>query len=493
MTMNTVMGFAAPVAGAAAQQPAAAGQAADAASQTGQNGGAFGRMLVARVSDAGAANRQDIPAQTAVPIAYSMSGGEWADLLGGSAGQSLFDKLDALLQLTESGAEPISDEQQAEIDAALKELQAIMMALFGIPLPLPHAGQAEQTADRTANIAVEAETADGYASRGGLHETIAFLRSFLAEGAFRPLTRQESALFEAQIDRLQRALAAADETVADAEAGRQAAADARTIAVETRSSAETLLARLARPMQASVAAVVTEAQRQSGAQSAAAQTAAMTGADANVPAAAQNAQPQIAAPADAAQAAAMESAELSPIAQAVQPTAANAAPGTARTEAAVRQPVNTVPVERFHEVISGMAVRQMSLSSSNGVSEARIRLVPEHLGEVSVRITLQNGQLTAQFVTESAAAKELIENQFVALRGVLQNQGIQVERLEVAQGNAAAQSQMFQEQRQRGGQTRHEGGREKRADDALPVFETELIEQAAIRELGYGRAINVTA
>ena len=135
----------------------------------------------------------------------------------------------------------------------------------------------------------------------------------------------------------------------------------------------------------------------------------------------------------------------------------------------------------------------MSLSARTGVSEARILLVPEHLGEVAVRITLQNGQLTAQFVTENAIAKDLIENQFVALRGALQSQGIQVDGLEVTYGSAAAQSQLFQEQRQRGGQDRHEGGRENRPDDALPVFETELLEQAAIRELGYGRAINVKA
>ncbi|AGA58221.1 flagellar hook-length control protein [Thermobacillus composti KWC4] len=490
MSMNPAMIIAASVAGASAQQLAATGQTAEANPQSGQNGGAFGRMLVAQVSDAGGAVRQDSQTQAAQRIACQLSSGEWADLLGGATGKSLFDKLDALLQLTENGAEPLTEEQKAEIDAALEELQAVMMAMFGIPLPLPNAGQAEEAPVQPADMAAEADTADGVAFRGGLHETIAFVRAFLAEGAFRPLTRQESARFEALIDRLQQALTAADEANRDAAAEARQTVDIKTTGTETRSSAEALLARLARPMQASVAAVVTEAQRQSGVQTGTVQTAALTGANVNGPAA--NAQLQTIAAEDAVQAAAAETADLTPITQAVGPQSASAAAETARTEAAVRQPVHTVPVERFHEVISGMAVRQMNLSASNGVSEARILLVPEHLGEVAVRITLQNGQLTAQFMTESAVAKDLIENQFVVLRGALQSQGIQVERLEVTYGNAA-QSQMFQEQRQRGGQNRQEGGRGNRADDSVPVFETELLEQTAIRELGYGRAINVKA
>ena len=491
MSMNPAMVIAASVAGASAQQPAATGQTAGANPQSGQNGGAFGRMLVAQVSGAGGAVRQDSQMQAAQRIACQLSSGEWADLLGGTPGKSLFDKLDALLQLIENGAEPLTEEQQAEIDAVLEELQAVMMAMFGIPLPLANAGQTEEAPVQPADMAAEADTVDGVAFRGGLHETIAFVRTFLAEGAFRLLTRQESARFEALIDRLQQALTAADEANRDAAAEARQTVDIKTTGTETRSSAEALLARLARPMQASVAAVVTEAQQQSGAEAGTVQNAALKGANVNGPAA--NAQPQTIAPAESVQAAAAESADLTPITQAVGPQSASAAAETVRTEAAARQPVHTVPVERFHEVISGMAVRQMSLSASNGVSEARILLVPEHLGEVAVRITLQNGQLTAQFMTENAIAKDLIENQFVVLRGALQSQGIQVDRLEVTYGSAAAQSQLFQEQRQRGGQERHEGGRGNRPDDALPVFETELLEQAAIRELGYGRAINVKA
>ncbi|MBU5441767.1 flagellar hook-length control protein FliK [Paenibacillus sp. MSJ-34] len=92
-------------------------------------------------------------------------------------------------------------------------------------------------------------------------------------------------------------------------------------------------------------------------------------------------------------------------------------------------------------------VKQMSFAKLHGMSEAKISLYPEHLGQVDVKITLQNGQLVASFVTERAAARELLENQMVQLRAALQAQGLQVEKLEVTH-NENLSSQLFQEQRQ---------------------------------------------
>ena len=499
MTMDLALTVAAPMANAQPQQPAPAGQEA----QTARANGQFGRILVAKVGGANVGDGENSQTQAVSPIAWKMTGGEWANLPGGASGESLTDKLDALLKLVESGDVQPSEEQQAEIDAALEELQSLMAAIFGIELPLsddssrmtipaaPQQPGVDLAASAADDPAKETEAAAGTAVRGGLHETIAFVRSFLAEGMFRPLTRQEQAQFESLVARLQQALAPADEAEVQARESGEEPQPVVEIRTNARPSAEALLARLARqPMQASVAAIVsaqrTDASVSSGTPSmagTAAGTALLNTAPVTGP------QPQAF---EAIQASEADAVEPLPIAQTVQ-TNAYASPVADRTETPVRQPAPAVPVERFHEIVSGMAVRQIRMNASEGVSEARILLVPEHLGEVAVRITLQNGQLTAQFVTENAAARELIENQFAQLRIMLQSQGLQVDRLEVTQGNAAAQSQLFQEQRQRGGQARHEGERGRRGDDSAPVFETELIEQAAIRELGYGRAINVKA
>lgn len=48
---------------------------------------------------------------------------------------------------------------------------------------------------------------------------------------------------------------------------------------------------------------------------------------------------------------------------------------------------------------------------------------------------MQNGHLVAQFMTEHAGAKDMLEQQMNQLRAALQSQGLQVEKLEVTQNN----------------------------------------------------------
>lgn len=92
----------------------------------------------------------------------------------------------------------------------------------------------------------------------------------------------------------------------------------------------------------------------------------------------------------------------------------------------------------FAEDMSNYMVKQMFITSGNGISQAKITLYPENLGQVDVRLTMQNGQLVAHFITEHAAARELLDSQLSMLRGALHTQGIQVEKLEVSQQNTVA-------------------------------------------------------
>lgn len=109
----------------------------------------------------------------------------------------------------------------------------------------------------------------------------------------------------------------------------------------------------------------------------------------------------------------------------------------------------SVPVEQFAKQMSGFVVSKMDIIKLQGVSEAKISLYPQHLGQVDVKIMIQNGQLTAQFMTEHAMAKDFLEQQMSQLRVALQTQGLQVEKLEVTQ-SASLTSHMSQEGRQPG-------------------------------------------
>lgn len=93
-------------------------------------------------------------------------------------------------------------------------------------------------------------------------------------------------------------------------------------------------------------------------------------------------------------------------------------------------PLPVVHAGRFAEDMAQI-LRSMKLHTNGSLSEVRVMLRPEHLGQLDVKVTLQNGQLIALFTAESARGKELLESQMAQLKAVLQMQGLQVERLEV--------------------------------------------------------------
>lgn len=157
-----------------------------------------------------------------------------------------------------------------------------------------------------------------------------------------------------------------------------------------------------------------------------------------------------------------------------------------------------VPVQQFAEQMGKFLVKQFVLTQGHGTAEAKISLHPEHLGQVDIKIMIQNGLLTAQFTAENGTARDLLENQMAQLRSALQGQGLQVDRMEVVQQSAGAESAAFFQQFQgrsgsnsQGGQSRERGSKGVYEDPA--VFEAELDRTSFLREIGYGSSLNVTA
>lgn len=180
-----------------------------------------------------------------------------------------------------------------------------------------------------------------------------------------------------------------------------------------------------------------------------------------------------------------------------------AAQFTALRQDALRELVSMMPkaaptasyviAEEFAQSMADMMIGKFDIRSLNGLSEARLQLFPEQLGSVDVKITMQNGVLTAIFHTDTAMAKDMLENQMAQLRASLQSQGINVDKLEVSHGQTPAG--MSQQQQGQGGNM-FNGGRGTRGGEGgngEGGFESELVEQAVIQELGFGRTVNETA
>ena len=96
-------------------------------------------------------------------------------------------------------------------------------------------------------------------------------------------------------------------------------------------------------------------------------------------------------------------------------------------------------------------VNKMKVDVRGNLTEMRITLNPENLGDVSLRVAVQNGIVTAQFLAESQRVKEIIESNFELLKESLQKQGIEVSELSVNVGSEDSESRMnqFRQSRQK--------------------------------------------
>ncbi|WP_026559349.1 flagellar hook-length control protein FliK [Bacillus sp. J37] len=67
----------------------------------------------------------------------------------------------------------------------------------------------------------------------------------------------------------------------------------------------------------------------------------------------------------------------------------------------------------------------------NGANRLTIKLNPEHLGVITVKLVQKNGEMIARLITSSGSAKELLDHSIHQLKQVLPNVQIEIERFEV--------------------------------------------------------------
>ncbi|MDF2725045.1 MAG: hypothetical protein K0Q59_4720 [Paenibacillus sp.] len=169
-----------------------------------------------------------------------------------------------------------------------------------------------------------------------------------------------------------------------------------------------------------------------------------------------------------------------------------------RDSAAPQQPVQPkeqfVHADRFADEMAQL-FRNMKVHTANGLSEVRIMLQPEHLGHVDVKVSMQNGQIIAQFMADSVHGKEMLESQLSQLRSVLQSQGLQVDRLEVIHYEPQY-SGTFQDSRQQQQSRQSDRNNNEKSTDSeqSPIdFLSELERMAGTRAPGGDKSFDVTA
>lgn len=82
---------------------------------------------------------------------------------------------------------------------------------------------------------------------------------------------------------------------------------------------------------------------------------------------------------------------------------------------------------------AGQLRERVQLMVRQNIQVAEIRLDPAELGQMQIRINLQQEQASVQFIVQQQHAKELLEQQMPRLRELLQQQGIQLGEGQVQQ------------------------------------------------------------
>ncbi|MCL2204768.1 MAG: flagellar hook-length control protein FliK [Defluviitaleaceae bacterium] len=85
------------------------------------------------------------------------------------------------------------------------------------------------------------------------------------------------------------------------------------------------------------------------------------------------------------------------------------------------------PADVINQIMS-----QIRVHTGEQVTEMRLTLRPESLGDIVLRVLTQNGIVTAQFIAENQRVREALESSFNQLRDALQERGIEFSELSVS-------------------------------------------------------------
>jgi flagellar hook-length control protein FliK len=108
---------------------------------------------------------------------------------------------------------------------------------------------------------------------------------------------------------------------------------------------------------------------------------------------------------------------------------------------------------------AGQLRERVTLMVRQNIQIAEIRLDPAGLGQMQIKIDMQQDQASVQFIVQQSQAKELLEQQLPRLREMLQQQGIQL-----TEGQVQQQSQQERQLAQRDGNNQGRNGKQT-ADD----------------------------
>lgn len=142
--------------------------------------------------------------------------------------------------------------------------------------------------------------------------------------------------------------------------------------------------------------------------------------------------------------------------------------------------------------IMDQIVDYMKVNLKAETQELEMQLHPASLGTVNVQIAARGGSITAQFTTQNEAVRAAVESQIVELKQQFEEQGIKVDKVEVAVASHQDSQQFSQSGEEAQRDQRSQSGRTMRrlnldeldAEDAPEMEESEKIAVEMMRANG---------
>lgn len=131
-----------------------------------------------------------------------------------------------------------------------------------------------------------------------------------------------------------------------------------------------------------------------------------------------------------------------------------------------RQGGGTAQEQQFLRDFRQMLVSS-ALQNNGGRQQLTMKLYPRHLGTLNIQLTQEEGQMTATFITSTAAAKQLVDSQLSQLRNAFTHQNLHLDRLQVLMPSGQAQADPTHDSRgeQQDDQGEHQHGDEQPEED----------------------------
>ena len=135
--------------------------------------------------------------------------------------------------------------------------------------------------------------------------------------------------------------------------------------------------------------------------------------------------------AETARAALAPSRETAPGAERIVTTPAQPAPAAAPAAPAA-SPATAVTVPQPGDApVLDQVVKGAEIMARDGKTTMSVRLVPEHLGRLDIRLDQEGGRITAQIVAREAATEQLLLRNFDQLHRALESAGLRVQQISV--------------------------------------------------------------